>query len=568
MAGCSFGESDDVVLENLLPEDSTMAIVIDYSDPGQVKNFKEIKAKFPENGLMTKLIEGYDNEVKEDAYKYEKIQPIVEGEWKLLMGMKFPEGMTNFEEVDEKDLIVFVGGRFSEANMVEELLESALKDKDVKTESENGAKYWDVDETMFVARYGDIFFMTNTVLGRDEGLERLKNGAGLYTESFEDMVKGLAEERLAYIYVNGEGFSPVYEELYAEIPGFYDTYMKGLGDIFVSVTAEKDGLRMLSNSSFIDGVPDFIGGLDYEPYMAKLVPGEGVIVYTEMAGFGSYLDLISQAFDQQYNKALEVQNFSEGGDLREFVGEIDNDFMKVVVDVLGVEEEQARLFFDSPMAFALYDVGEYYPGMSLFMDVNGDQMVVADSLVKNIDSYLGVLISEFDASVGAQGIPAGLFKKEMDIVLGKELHKVYVDWSILPAEALKELEVVPGLDLVDMRAELYYGVTGDGIFTVALYPDFSLKYGKSSLKDNKVYQEALKSLDEGIGFNVVFYDFLPLAGLADRYVDLLMQIGIIAQSDNETYQMFKDSILAIKFIVSSDHFVDDSLLSEAFVKIP
>ena len=98
------------------------------------------------------------------------------------------------------DFDVFVVGKFSEADEAQALIETLLKRKVYIYKEDGDFQYWTMeDDRFYMARYGEIIFVTNAADNRDAAVARLKAGSGGFVV---DKAK-VGESNLGYVFVSG-----------------------------------------------------------------------------------------------------------------------------------------------------------------------------------------------------------------------------------------------------------------------------------------------------------------------------------------------------------------------------
>lgn len=577
-AGCSFdGGTSERDVEAVLPQDSTVVIALDYSDSGQVDALKNLKTRFPDTGLWQIMIDGYNTEIgdaeEDQELLYENlIQPIIENDWKVLMGMKF-DGAKSLQALEEGNAEVYIVGKFADKDQFGALLERLLNEFEVVEGEKDGVELTTVEaEDIYIAQYKDIFFMTNTAAYRDAGIDRLMNGGGLdENDEFSSTIEGMAEHNFGYVYVDSEGFGPILEEIYAQWGPGMNSALAALGDVYMVMAADNEGVKLLSHSKLIGTAEEIAVAFpknDRNVDLVNKVPGEGMFVYLEESTMTPYLAAFWAGFTTGYN-GIDVNDFSEGGDLRDLLSteNLYNDLMETVAKIGGISVEDAEKLANSPFAFAMQNVGELYPAMSLYVDVADGSAEAAEKLTLALDTYFDEVLVEFD-SLGADiGGLAGFIKNDVVAVNGGGVHRIYLDWSALPEEALADLQIVPTLSVADIKAELYYGVTGDDVFVISLFPGFADKYGKAALADEVLFKDAVEKLGDTYGFSLSYIATESIMDLADKYVGISDSLGLVADEDIVSYEKIRDFVKAVPYMVSSGVIQGETMRSDGYLRI-
>lgn len=561
-AACGSGK--DINVESVLPEDSGMVFVLDYSAGDQIDKFKNLLDKFPETDIFDKILEEYKNTQKEDEPSYEKdIKPILDSEWKVVVGLNFNKEVASsedFSNLQPGDVGVFVAGEFAEADKVEELTNTY--GDGLKYKEDDNVKYWtDEASDVYLARYEDVFFITNTESGRIAALDRLESGE----IEFKSQMENLPESNMGYLFLDFGRLGPLFKELYTSMGyGSIVNYFDAMGNVYVTWLAENDGIKIVSNAKISDAGA-FVTDPDYKVSLIENIPADGVFFYTEQSGLGPSFEAFISGFLAGYNGALRGEsgvNLDEGEKLYQ-------GFLADSAAAAGISVAEIEGLLNSPFAFAMSDIGAYYPTAALYIKLGEDSVESAKKLNAVLDSYIDDMIVELDALLTSQGSEvSGLLKRDIELVGGGGLHKVYVDWKALSPELLAQVSAVPGFDITKTPIELYYGVTGDNMLVIAFYPDFAAAYDNEPLAEDEVYSEAVDKLGENYGYAVSYFRTQPLIDLFTRYFDIAKNTGFVSEIDEKDYDLYVNQLIAtFKYLISSAKLDGENLRSNAFVGI-
>lgn len=567
LTACTGGKGADKKLEAVFPKDSGFVFVVDGTQDSEVKQFKKLLDSLPKMGLWEKVAESYDKEVIEGP-RYEKlIKPIIEGKWKIGVALSgFPEDVRPDEAIqpeDVQDLELNIAGKFSEAGKVEELIGVLLERAawtDLETKEDDGVKYWTApSQDFYMFRYGDFFVVTMSEIDRDAALKRLEEGGGMdENEEVLDGVKKLEKDNLGYFYGSAEAMKNVYKGLYTDLMPDIDVKEINVGATYIVVFAEDDGLAMKSEGVVPeqnDITRQMLGDLDYEVDLINQINGDGMIFYTEQSNMGFYAD----AFMQGLTAGLKGENPADFS--------INENYVAQLAKELNVEEEAMMGILDSPFAFAMSDVGTLYPTMSAYAKIDEKYVEDARALTLSLDTWADQVIAEYDALMEAEGFGVGALKKEVELVDGGGLHKLYFDLSALPPDILAAAVFVPGLDLSSLQLELYYGITGDNLFVIAMYPGFDEAFGKNPFADSEGYKKVDGKFNEG-GYSFSYFASQPLIDFMDRWIGIAESGGLVAPADKADYELYvKGAIGAIKYAVSSAKYENGVLKGDGYVQM-
>lgn len=540
-SGCSlFGGKDGSQPEAALPEDSLMVITFDHSDKDQRAKLKNLMEKFPENGLGKKLIEQYDAEV-EDNQKFATLKPILKNEWKLAFGMKvLKEDLT---DVTDEDFEYYLAGKFAEADKVEKLLESLEPSKEV-----DGLKTWG-DTGGMIARQGEFFVVAQDTKRLKEAFERLDDEAGFKIEDKIAFAPDLAGGNLGYFYLNSENSAALVKALDVEVPGVGNS-LKGFGDMYMTLVADKDDLRFRSRSLLDEATENPYITTDYLPKLISKVPGMDMMMFAEQGSMETILQPMFAALAVELKTNAEVE------------------VLKKIAEFAKIEEAEAKAIIDSPVAVSISYVDQLYPAMMIYLDLEKEEVEAAKKFALAFDQYVDEIAKSFDELVAMQVENVeGALKKAPVVVKGGGMHKAYLDWSAFKEEDLAALNVVPGVNMKELDVELYYGVTGDNVMVFGLYPGFDKAYGAEVFADNEEFKHAEKSLGTDLGFTVSYFQTEPVLKLADKYFAIVQGLGMLKPQDEATYKTIRDSVATVRHIISTSSAEDKMLKGEGAIRI-
>ena len=216
---CKAHPSESISLETVLPENSSGVVVFDYTDGDQVEKIEYLRSQFPETDMWGKLTtEWFGDGFAEKELSYEKdVAPIFEEEWKFGLSLTLPENLEDLDLASEEmpdDFDVFVVGKFSEADEAQALIETLLKRKVYIYKEDGDFQYWTMeDDRFYMARYGEIIFVTNAADNRDAAVARLKAGSGGFVV---DKAK-VGESNLGYVFVSGGVLFDAYQKFFGQL---------------------------------------------------------------------------------------------------------------------------------------------------------------------------------------------------------------------------------------------------------------------------------------------------------------------------------------------------------------
>lgn len=610
-SACGAKKSDNLSVENVFPKEASLVWTLDYSDKEQVENFDALFAQFPDVGLGLQFTQAFNLVSKQEGFSWEEdVAPIFDGEWKVAFSATFPEGFgseDNLEESGPEDMNIYFAGKFEDGDTVRDFISKMIDKKidswaGVEHEKKDGVDYWIKDGADFyLVGYGDLFFITLSRKNADDALARLEDGDG-FNENQKYLLKtnSLARKNFGYLFVSEKVFVDIYGDIVEELSGdrSLSDSVKGIGDFFTFWTAEKGGLRLVSSVDLYDEavIKNLVPDPDYKLSLINQINGDGVFLYSESSGIGRTLNNFVEGFEVGLNKSFEesVESSSSDGidfsvdpkslqtDLLSPAGEpVSNvspdDYMEstlraYIESIVAQIKEffvKINVLLKSPVAFVMSDTGGYLPTVSLYFQVKEGDKENAKKLVSELDAYVDEIIKAMDEKITAvdDGGKAGLIKKDIEVVNGGGLHKLYFDFEALAdADKAAFKELFGSLD--GLKLEVYYGLTGDNVFVVALYPDFPVNFGKNVLAENKDYLAALEKLNGVYGFDVFYFRMKPLVDFIDRLVDLLAWVGELPEFEKSFYDSSgRPFLTTIRYFIGSKVFKNNNLSQTMFVGI-
>lgn len=526
-----------------LPKDADVIFGLDLSNDSQVKQFKKAWNRLPDVGLEAKIAELYDQETgREDSYKKE-LEPVLKSHIELVGGFDYP---ATEEELDAGEIEAYFLIETDEPEKFEKLVREDLEQEGVAfTESQHGDfAYWDGAEgDFYLAHQEDVFLLTNKAENRDAAVDRLVAGSGFERpEVFGD--------KLAYLHMGDKLDETVLNEVYGDL-------WKSFNGGNVTVEADSEGLISFSEVGF-DPNSDLLGDTDYQIALTDKVNAQGMMMYTEQSGFGQLFEAVVSGFIKGV----------EDVDPSALPASWKKDYFAVWARNLGVSEDDLHGMLASPFAFAVSDVGQLYPTMSLIFDLDEQYGANADKVVAAIDGWLDAVIVSYDKLAKEQGFGEGALKKEAKLVGGGGMHKLYFDFTAIPDDILGAAAFVPGLSIKDMKVEFYYGLTGDGKFVLALYPDFADAYGENVLAEDDDYQDAIDEIGGEEGFAVSYMNPPNAVNFIGRWFDLAQSTGALTPDVMENYDLYARKFIgSFQYVISRSWLEGDVLKGQGKVKI-
>lgn len=566
-SACRF--SKDVALEAVFPKDASMVMVVDASNDEQLDNAKKLVDTFPDTGVWALFKMGLIQGMNSEGVSYEEdFKPIFEGDWRFGFSVTFPEELKNAKSMDDLNSLddigpdefgLFLAFETDAPEVIENLLQKKVDEEKLKFEKVDGAKYWSdsSDDGVFV-KYDDVFFLTVTRAMAQEAIGRLENGGGFEAEK-------ITTDNLGYLYFDLDSIKNLVSTIYDNYGlDYVSSYMDVLGENWISLSAEKSGFRVKVNSQIIGGEEALKAiGMDVSRKIGLMdkVGADGIFLYAEDYSLANALKPIIQAISLDVNLLSDLA--AEAQPAKDYY----SDFLSNLAALASTDVDTLTNVLDSPFAIVASDVGGVLPGVAVYVNLDESKSEQAKTLVLALNAYLDAVVLEFEQMLIEQELPTEVIKKDLVTVGGAVLHKLSLDLAAYPEGHFDLLSDYAGFDLTAVPLELYYGVTGDNVFVIALYPGFEKIYGKNLLSADADFNQALKMI--AVDSQKLMY-FNPA-----RAVNSIMHFVKIAAAENpedadvlaQYEKSAKSFVETIKFIVSGDSFKDGYLFSDGFVKI-
>lgn len=626
-AGCLIdNKNPDSSPEALLPQDMTAVLAIDHSNEGQAKLFQEVFSRIPFLGLVEEAMKDFEyKELLNSPWKIVAGVRLPKDEAqlkKLIEDPNFEPGKNGFD--------IYVVGKFAQPELVKAFLDKRVTDDPtnfefVGTEEDPIWKLKEAGGSIMIIRRGDLYFMAFTSEQRAEILKRMEEGGG-FSESgnYQKNIKMLGDN-LGYFYGDLTMLGGLLVDLMGEEGGNLDLEaLQAIGSVWGSLAVDKNGLKFISKIYFGDD-KDLVNRFYPEGKVSLIekVPAEGVILYSENPNLGLYLEsffkalatgLQANSFGNQMDEGIEygeliLEEDSAGlfvdpvsrekgyqsvsvldspaavvsdkllGETPEAEFDVDSllksedlygDLLNQVGAIAGLSGEEVREIFDNPFAFAISDSGSYLPAITLYIQLEEGSIENAKTLVSGAAIYVDMVIEELNNELKKNKLD-GIIKKEVKLVEGATLQRVYADIASLPEDSKAGFSAMLGVDVSTLKVEVYYGVLSDGVFVFALYPDFVDVYGKSPISEADYYKEMRASFGDIYGRSAMFFRMEPLLKMVDVYFELAKtMMGLDPDLDKDVlleYELYTKIASTLSYIFTSDVKDVDGLKTAVSVKI-
>ncbi len=552
------GAVKDLEPEVVLGDDTAFVMSFDHSDLGQIESLKSLLENFPDSGLSEMLIQQYDAGVMSSSLRYENaLKPIVEGKWRILLGISFDERVKSFEDISALTANFYLVVKLEKADELEVLLDKLIEEGEQgvdKTVDGDFTSWHGTNGGLYITRYGDLFFTAMDEEKMLAAVDRVKDGKGFEIGGKLGQSDLVDEPKLGYIYVSSEEFFGLVREFYNEMGvSFISEYIDAIGDVYVAGMVDKEGLSLVSMAEVKDDDSELIEIYeDYELQLINKVPAQGMILYVE---------------DPDLSVALKSMSLGASMELGEESPDFYSELVKEIAAMGEASVDEVRDVFASPYAVAVSDVGALYPAVAIYLQLDEDKVQSAKALDKGVDAFVDEVLVELDKRLDEVGAAKGMLKKELVLVRGQALNKLYFDLNLLPEQSMKELEDLLGEKLDDVKVELYYGITGDNVYTIALYPDFADAYGKEVLAQDALYLTATEKVKDYFGSSLEYINLAPLFDIADMYMEIVNNAGEVSDEDYATYAIVKTVAKEFKYLIGSSILDGDFLKSVLYLRI-
>lgn len=561
--------SKDARMESIFPADPSIIFVVDASNDDQLENAKKLMDSFPNTGVWALFKMGMIQGMTSSGVSYEEeVKPLFEGDWRMGFSMNFPEELTNLKSLDDFSALeanvgpekfnLFLAFETEVPKLVENLLQKQVDEGNLEMTEEDDAKYW-VDATGdgVIVRYNDLFFITVTKEMADKAVERLENGEGFKTEK-------IAENNLGYMYFDMEPIKPLVQLMYSEIGvTAVSEDVEILGKNWFYLAAEETGFRLGVDSEIVGGAAALKKiGMDVTKEIGLLdkVAADGLFLYAEDYSLSSALKPMIQGIAFDTSLLLQSEDVDLGKDYY-------SEFLDTLAGLASTDADTLDDILNSPFAIVASNVDAALPGLAVYLKLDETKVEEAKDIVLAMDSYVDAVLVEFDKVLELQELSTGVVKRETAMVAGAALHKLSLDFSAYPDGSFDLVNDYAGFDITAVPLDLYYGITGDNVFVIALYPEFEKVYGKNSLADDVKFKEAMKMI--GGNSQQISY-FNPSMAMSS----IMHFLKIAAAEDPANAEMLeqyeknaKVYVETLKYIVAGSSFKDGHIVGDVFVKI-
>jgi len=461
---------------NVLPEDLSLMMSLNYSEGNLRDNFESMLKKFPESGLSEFITSSFGSNYR-DENNFWKLSESMIDDFEVVLGMKFFDDKLN---IWSNDMAVFVSSRVSDGDKFYNILKKTLAlnfADDMKCKVDGAFIYWSSEkEDFYLTRYGDLFFLTNSLENREKAVKNLEDNKN---RSFAKDV----DENLLFMDMKASFFEDIFSFAYMNLDdlGMEDFY-KGISKLnFALLPKSNDVLEFNSNVNFTDTkLVDVYRNKSLS--LANKMPGKDLIYYTEDQSMKGSLGAVfsSVLMDELY---LELSGLT------------------------GLEKDEISFVFDNPYAFSVNDIGKFLPAFSVALKFEDRDLAKAEKVFSSLSFSFDEFFDEMIAETYSVDMNDYLEKFTLE---NGNMKRVRLDMSKLPEKFWKEEDLTEKRECFDdFVFDLWYGIKREAnmnVLVVALHPEFLSEYGVNTVSMNNEYKRAVSSLKDGVGSVVVFAD--------------------------------------------------------------
>lgn len=342
--------------EDFFPSDAELMLAVDHSHQEQLENWAGIVEQFPDAGLMTQLIEEFNDDTREDLSYENTLEPVVEGDWRLMFGLGDFEF---FDDYETSELEVYFAAYVEEADLFEQWLAMELQ-KDMGSnltclETSRGPAWASDWDDFYYARRGNLFVLTTSESNLQAALGRLESGNGFRLD--------YDQTELAYVYLDIQALlesDAIWEEIeYESGLTAEDLYLDEMDSVYMSLSAEESALSMNVWTGLNDNGEDLLSlyGANRSSATSAL-PGDGLVYLTEVPGLEHSFRILQVALEE------EGMDFGAGW-----------------TELLALQP-----LLDNTLSLGVYNTGELVPSFILAIDLEGE-MNLADNLESILDEF-------------------------------------------------------------------------------------------------------------------------------------------------------------------------------------
>ena len=494
-----------LMAEDFMPADISTLIVFNTLDGSEKAEFVNLLKLFPEatdpDSIWASVRQGdlfsiFKAVFEDEGVDYEtEVKPMLGENMRMVVGVNDPQ-----------EGEVYIATTLQDADKFYEVLDRE-REGDLAVTEYKGAKMIELDD-MAMLLYKDMLMFATDLKQIKAAMDTRANKEGLRrSKDYQATVKKLGSPYLVFIYVNLEGMMEntkaqmeeigsleEYEKMIASNPMMEAIKTEGI--IFM---AEKEGLRVggvvtgdkakmeAAELTFSDFALD-------EPTLVDLVPGEGMMFYSEGKNLAMSLEMSMKTI------SAVTGSYEE---LKEQVKAMTN------LDL----EEDILSWMDKAYAMALQRAeGSLIPAMTVIADASSN-LEAAQKVMTILEVSLTALKAGFQFEMeGTEGMFAQS-KKEMQ---GGTLEV----FTVVLDEAMKLNEtaalLAPYVPEVDKLWSLYYGVVGNNLL-LSSYGKFAEEYGVKPFSATEAYKKAISRVSSKGQF--VYMSFSEVWEMVSDYID-------------------------------------------------
>ncbi|MCC6643338.1 DUF3352 domain-containing protein [Candidatus Peregrinibacteria bacterium] len=560
LAGCQqvapatddFTSKAGVKIEAALPDQIVLFFKLGTKNPDQIKQFKTLNSYFP-GDAMGEFVKNF-NEGFKSGGKFEElgldfdrdIKPIVAEDSQLFVVIS---------DLKPEHLEIMAAFTLADIGKFDALI---ARQKEVQKADYNGNSVLTMTgedgSKMYMSRVKDTVFVSISEEGLKGALDRMTKGdvASARNATFARAMKD-AGANLAVAFVDLKTVSATLQsgmdeasraemEQTLRMFGNGEDVLDMLDSEVFAASVENDGLRVAATVYGKEGADlSKFSPADGAYYLAKQIPAKFPLIYFEGSGFTKVYDVLLKSIEAQEETKLNFEEFKKS------ISEIGLDFENDIVAVM-----------DKGLAAVLEDNGSVIPSIGFYLDASG-KPESAQKIAGKINEAMDGLMSQ--ALAESPDVAMIMSKEE---VVSEKLWKIKVNFDALLMGAPENI----AKKLSGQKIELYFGLVGNDILTIALKPDLETVYGKSgAVSDAAEFKQALGYL-KGADKSVSFLSPAMTMSYIDRVVQLAKESGAVAATDLQQYEALKAYVMPMKSLaIGSTGLEGNKIRSEIFLHI-
>jgi hypothetical protein len=554
LTGCNKYELDEsklsdqgVALENYIPKDAMIMMTLNNKNELQKQKLDKLGSYFPQESVK-KMYEGILEEAQMELDKTginfeEDVKPIFGENYRVLMAMGGnPENLRE-DEMPE----MYIAATVQDTEKMQALINKLAEGEAEKGEQFGATTLDNETEDSYLALYKDTILLTNKQNIRHSALKRMNNNEEsiLSNELYKEAIKGLPQQNFADFYINYENYFELINQLQEE-----DYPLKLNQDLKMAIAmglyAEDEGVRMLSNA-VNKGKINFRDFTFHEPYLFRGIPGENLIMYTEVYDIKKIIE-----------KSLEVYEWDEETSKEMRKAEL------LIKKTIGLDlKEDVLTWMDKGFAMVVQRNQSMIPAISFYVDASSNPEG-AQEVLDLMDTAMQQAYDAMVANAGPEVDIAKIVKKEVVEVGSSEMNRFSLDFSNLTEQELLAAGLPSGI--FTEPVELYYGLTNNDYFVVSTLTGLDKVFEEDEFVSvgSNMHVESGREFIKDYPYNLSYISVDEAFEYVDQILDDMEKVeGPMDEEGRKAYEMVRDFFEPIKYMIAGDQ----KMQSAAFLKM-